>query len=356
MTDEELAALRARSAAMRSQDQEPTPAPASQPQSAPQPAPQSEPVSQPAPASQSRGGAQQSMRERMRAERNMADGGQQVTLQQTENYQPNQAGAPQPTPQPQSQPVPNAPQPNAGGTTTLINTTQSGSGGFKLSKPLVFGIVAVVFALLVIAFIMFGGDKDEESTEPNLDDLEWLDPVNTVTFLYTPDEITNLRAAGYTGDEIEQYQSQSIPADDLIAQAEAERDAWVQQAVAPLYDTASDEYKHYVSQTWLTLPQRTDMEEWTMIAASYTERKNLDYEKIDVYGNQLFIKVYLDDNAHEDWFFLNVTPDDWNKLQDSGNVIVNYTYYTHLIGDDYLSAVEDTNDIYITAASIEIIN
>ena len=211
---------------------------------------------------------------------------------------------------------------------------------------------------VIAAIVILGSGKKEETNTPDesLEDLEWLDPVNQETFLYSPEEITNLRAAGYTGDEIESYQSQQTPAEDLIKQAEAERDAWVQEAIAPLYDTASDEYKHYVSQTWLTLPQRTDMADWTMIGAEYAVDQNLDYEKIDVYGNQMFIKVYLDDNAHESWFFLNVSPTEWNQLNDAGNIQVHYTYVTHLVGDDYMTATEDFDDIYITSATLQFTN
>lgn len=355
MTEEQYAALQAQMNGGGAQAPTPQPVQQTQQSRPVQQAQQTQPTQQQA----STASRQSSLRDQMRNARGAASGnGQQVVLQQTENYQPQ--GTTQTTQSVQSTQQAQPTQPTqASGTGTIINTTQSGNsgGGFKLSKPLVFGIIAIVIVVGIIGVIMLksSGSGDDTSAEVNEDDLEWLDPVNVQTFLYTPDEITSLRAAGYTGDEIESYQTQQTPASDLIQQAEAERDAWIQEAIAPLYDTASDEYKHYVSQTWLTLPQRTDMEEWTMTAAMYNERKNLDYEKIDVYGNQLFIKVYLDDSAHEDWFFLCVTPDEWNKLKDSGNVIVNYTYCTHLVGDDYMTAVEDESSIYITAASLEII-
>lgn len=304
---------------------------------------------------------QQAMRARMMEARGQQSQqtGQQVVLEQTGSYQPTgqqQVQQAQPTQQTQqtqqTQPAQTQPQ-----QTTMINTTQE-SGGFKPGKKLIFvgcGIL-LVFVIAAIVLLGSGKKKDTDTTDESLDSLEWLDPVNQETFLYSPEEITNLRAAGYTGDEIESYQSQQTPAEDLIKQAEAERDAWVQEAIAPLYDTASDEYKHYVSQTWLTLPQRTDMAEWTMIGAEYAVDQNLDYEKIDVYGNQMFIKVYLDDNAHESWFFLNVSPTEWNQLNDAGNIQVHYTYVTHLVGDDYMTATEDFDDIYITSATLQFTN
>lgn len=301
---------------------------------------------------------QQAMRARMMAARGqqMQQTGQQVVLQQTESYQP--AGQ-QPVQQVQStgQQVTQQTQQAQPQQTTMINTTQEG-GGFKPGKKLIFVIVGILLIFAIAAIVILGSGKKEETdtTDESLDNLEWLDPVNQETFLYTPEEITNLRAAGYTGDEIESYQAQQTPAEDLIKQAEAERDAWVQEAIAPLYDTASDEYKHYISQTWLTLPQRTDMSEWNMIGAEYAVDQNLDYEKIDVYGNQMFIKVYLDDNAHESWFFLNVSPTEWNQLNDAGNIQVHYTYVTHLVGDDYMTATEDFDDIYITSATLQFTN
>lgn len=329
----------------------------------PPPAPQPTPVQQ---TSQPTG--QQAMRARMMAARGQQtqQTGQQVVLQQTESYQPTGQ-------QPVQQAQPNGQQPQPTGQqttqqtqqaqqtqpqqTTMINTTQEG-GGFKPGKKLIFVIVGILLVFGIAAVVILGSGKKEETDMPDesLNELEWLDPVNQETFLYSPEEITNLRAAGYTGDEIESYQSQQTPAEDLIKQAEAERDAWVQEAIAPLYDTASDEYKHYVSQTWLTLPQRTDMADWTMIGAEYAVDQNLDYEKIDVYGNQMFIKVYLDDNAHESWFFLNVSPTEWNQLNDAGNIQVHYTYVTHLVGDDYMTATEDFDDIYITSATLQFTN
>lgn len=331
----------------------------------PPPTPQPAPAQQPAQQTSQLTG-QQAMRARMMAARGqqMQQTGQQVVLQQTESYQPEgqqpiqQA---QPTGQQVTQQTQQTQQVQQNQTqpqqTTMINTTQEG-GGFKPGKKLIFVIVGILLVFVIAAIVILGSDKKEETNTPDesLEDLEWLDPVNQETFLYSPEEITNLRAAGYTGDEIESYQSQQTPAEDLIKQAEAERDAWVQEAIAPLYDTASDEYKHYVSQTWLTLPQRTDMADWTMIGAEYAVDQNLDYEKIDVYGNQMFIKVYLDDNAHESWFFLNVSPTEWNQLNDAGNIQVHYTYVTHLVGDDYMTATEDFDDIYITSATLQFTN
>ena len=195
----------------------------------PPPAQQPTPVQQPVQQTSQPTG-QQAMRARMMAARGqqMQQTGQQVVLQQTESYQPagqrpiQQA---QPTGQQVTQQTQQTQQVQQNQTqpqqTTMINTTQEG-GGFKPGKKLIFVIVGILLVFVIAAIVILGSGKKEETNTPDesSEDLEWLDPVNQETFLYSPEEITNLRAAGYTGDEIESYQSQQTPAEDLIKQAE----------------------------------------------------------------------------------------------------------------------------------------
>lgn len=329
---------------------------------------------QPQPQPPQRPSAQEAMKARMQASRNQAASQGPVLMEQGETYNPVQsAPIDQTAPQPQQ---------SAASNRTIINTTRgAGSGdngdpqqngddgeqksgsGLKLNPVMAIGIAVV--ALLAVFFIFYGGkgsgkddipsEEDPVFTDPFDDpNIEWITP-DTGSF-YTIDQKAQLRAAGYTGDEIESYAAMMTPYNDLIREADAARDAYIQSAIAPLYDTASDEYKHFISQTWLTLPKRDDFPEWTNIAMNYTKRENLDYEKIDVYGNQLFIKIYLDDNEHKNWFFCSVTPDEWNRLGDAGNIIVNYVYTTHYVGDDIWTAVEDMDNICIISSSIEFVN
>lgn len=276
--------------------------------------------------------------------------GQQVVLQQTDGYNPQGVNG-------MAQGV--GPQTSQQATSTIINTTNSDDKP-KPNKNLIWVGAAAVLAVVLVGYFLFGKSDDTEDATASTDDIfsdegvEYVDPLPEI-FAYTADETDQLRAAGYTGDEIENYQTLQMPFDDLILQAEAEQAAFAAEYTAALYDTASPEYLHSISQTWLTMDQRSDMQNWDgTIAAYYQEEENLDYEKIDVYGNQLFIKVFLDDNAHEDWFFLNVTPEEWLQLEDSGNVVVDYTYCTHWTSND-ASAVEDTENIYITSATLNII-
>lgn len=306
-------------------------------------------------------GSTGAMRDRMRQNAQQAQQTQQVVLEQGENYKPDESVTVQQ-------------KPANTATTTIINTTNNGqvpdidTGNdegkpkFKPSKTMVFIIAGMVIVALIVMFAMLSRNKDteEEPEVPTYEDpfedpdLIWITPSSSL--FYTEEEKAALRAAGYTGEDIDAFAADSIPAADKIAEAEAARDAWIQEAIAPLYDTTSDEFKEYIAQTWLTLPERTDMYEWRQVATYYTERKNLDYEKVGVYGNQLFIKVYLDDSAHDDWFFLCVTPAEWLQLNDNGNVIVNYVYCTRFVGDDLMSSYEDMENIFITSATLEIIN
>lgn len=303
-------------------------------------------------ASQSNVSATASMRERMEASKSVSSG-KEVVLEQGVNYNPN--------PQPDHQ--------NHGSSTTIINTTQipqdntgdnDDSGrGFKPTKTFVLIAAGIVVfgVIMCLVFLFNGSDTPKDSgTETGMipeEDLEWITPDSN--YLYTQDQIEELRTVGYTGTEIENFQSLQMDVTELVKEAKAKRDAWVQEAVAPLYDATSQEYKDYIAQTWLTLPKRNDTDEWDNVAGYYEVRKNLDYEKVTSYGNQLFLKVFLDDNVHADWFFLNVTPEDWNKLKERGNVIVNYTYCTRYVGTDEFTQFEDYENIFITAAYLEII-
>lgn len=333
----------------------------------------------PQPSSSSTMSRTEQMRQQMRQSRGQQPA-QATQMQQTGDYQPQgvqqvqmqtQQSA-QPVQQPVEQPTT---QSNNSANRTVINTTQRPSAdkeenedskkGFQLT-PKSVGIIIGIVVVIAVVFVIISGvpsknpnDAVEEPAD-SFEDLEWIIPdqsaTNTVTYLTA--DVEALRAAGYTGTEIENYSSAGVPAKDLIAEAEARRDAYAQETYSKLFDTTSDEFRYYTSQTWLTLPEREDMWDWTQ-CNGYQVRKNLDYEKIDIHGNQLFIKVYLDDNLHEDWFYLNVTPAEWLALSDYGNVIVNYTYQVHFLQsmDEYGNTLisEDPDNIFIIDASLEII-
>ena len=302
--------------------------------------------------------ATSSLRQQMQRERSGAP--QETTptvMQQGNTYNPQGA-----------QPV----QPQAGATSTIINTstinntptesnnTLDGKEKKSFNPKVVIGIF-IGFAVVLVALLVFSKPGSSNGDEPVVDnptpdeELEWIVPDVSAETYYTADQIAALREVGYTGDEIEQFAAEYADVNTKIKEAEAIRDAWVQEAITPLYDATSQEYKDFIGQTWLTLPERKDLDQWGTIAGYYENRQNLDYEKVTTYGNQLFIKIYLDDATHADWFFQCVTPEEWSKLKDSGNVIVTYRYCTkYNTGVDGFN-VEDFDNIFITNATLEII-
>lgn len=231
--------------------------------------------------------------------------------------------------------------------------------GIKLGKNGVF-IIAGICLVLVIAYVVISHRSPKvdvgETTTGEVDDsgFEWITPQQQV-FSYTADQKERLRTAGYTGSEIEGFELTQSDVDQLVKQAEDMRAVWAQEVVAPLFDTASDEYKATINNTWYSLPQRTDMYDFSQIASYYSQTKNLDYEKVPVYGEQLFIKIFLDDDAHEEYVFVCVTPDQWLLLHDAGNVVVSYEYATPLIDDGTGTGglVEDTTRMFITKVNID---
>ena len=185
-----------------------------------------------------------------------------------------------------------------------------------------------------------------------------LQPSNWGALIYTDDEIINLRNAGLTQDAITRFQNDGVPYDYVYFTYLEQYYAWQLNNQLPILDTASPEFEDIIDDTWLTLEKRTDTYGWTSkyIASTYEEKQNFDYEKVEPYGNQLFLKIYLDAMDHDSFFLLNISPDDWNKLDDKGNVVVSYTYVTHYLpAENDLDRVEDLDHIFITSAQLDII-
>lgn len=140
-----------------------------------------------------------------------------------------------------------------------------------------------------------------------------------IAFQYTSEEIQQLRAWGYTGTEIEQYQVDQVPAADLI---EASRQAQ-EEARATLANPESPEYKNLLEQTWLGEPSITVPYVGTDTAYTVTTRRvNCDYVKTEPHGTNLMLKVLLPDGTHH---FMEVSVIQWSRLAPSGNIIVDYS-------------------------------
>lgn len=240
----------------------------------------------------------------------------------------------------------------------------------KLNIKFILGLAGGCIVVILIIFMMVSGSHKNKEPEPDLsmedevpidftpvvDDPIIEDPI--IMTNYTSDEMNNLRAIGITSDELTRYMENNVPYDYVYNTLMEQYWGWHLMNELPTYDMTSDSYKAVIDQTWMSLPERHDLAEWTTdyIAYSYDVEANLDYEKVTPYGNQLFLKIYLDDNTHDSWFFLNIRPEEWNMLGPRGNVVVNYTYQTHYKPyENIFDAEEDTDNIFITSATLNII-
>ena len=152
----------------------------------------------------------------------------------------------------------------------------SGGGSGKviaIVAGVIFVIVIAVFGMMKIMPAVMSSSEEEET--------EWTEP----PFEYMDIEIENLRDAGYTGDEIEQFESEMIPADTLIEEAEERRKAIYESEVAPYWDNTSDEYKFLEEMTWVGGEEF----DFNIDEIDGWERKgsvlNLDYKKVPLHGN-----------------------------------------------------------------------
>lgn len=167
---------------------------------------------------------------------------------------------------------------------------------------------------------------DGDSSDPFGDDFD--DILSGVTlFSYTPEEVEALRAAGYTGDEIEQNQTQEVPAATLIQQAEDAHNAWVESLSNP----DSPEYQELISTTTLgqpalNIPTGLTEDEINAGLTSMTDTDNLDYDKVPARGSNLYLRIHMPDGSYH---FMNCPFARYCSMPDSGNIVVTYTVITY---------------------------
>lgn len=225
------------------------------------------------------------------------------------------------------------------------------------------GVMAAIIVVILIAQFMSKGKKEPEAPPEEITQVEPIieDEPQEMVFqqVYTVDQMNMLRDAGATSEQIQMWQDNGIMFEYVYYTTLERYYGWQLANTLPTYDLASDAYQEVISDTWMALPKRTDLEEWSTegyLATHMEMHQNLDYEKIEPYGSQLFLKVYLDADSHDSWFFLNITPEEWNALDDRGNVVVDYTYDTHYKPyENLFEAEEDTENIFITGATLDII-
>ena len=139
-----------------------------------------------------------------------------------------------------------------------------------------------------------------------------------------------LRKYGYTGDEIDEASKSNADVDALVEAAKALQDEAAKEAIARMMDTASDEYRQLINTTQYCMPYQEYVSvPWT--TEGYVNRDgsyivNADFEKIPTYGYQLRIKVKI---ANGTYVFMDVAPERYYEMPDSGNIVVrvDYTVY-----------------------------
>lgn len=217
------------------------------------------------------------------------------------------------------------------------------SAGREVSEPkkgvkrilLVLGIVAAIIGVLTcVAWQFFIDKKEAEILEQPPEELPTVIEDNpedfwgdVVTFAYTPEELEDLRAWGYTGTEIEEQQALSTPAEDLINESRKLK----QEALDTLNNPESEEYQYLYKNTWVSSPAVVIPEYYPELKgdiAFSTKTLNADYEKVPAHGSNLFLKVYL---TADSYHFMEVDIARYAQLPDSGNIVVTYT--ENIIGE-----------------------
>ncbi len=200
-----------------------------------------------------------------------------------------------------------------------------------LLRKVAIPIAAVLGFVLLILLLKPKGSKTsgEVTPTPGLEDAYDVTQDSTVLgkFQYTVEELAELRVNGYTVDEVETYEALEIPAGSLITDAELKRKELYEREIAPYLDAASDEYKELAADTWVG---QTEFQLNDDVAAYrfHTEVWNVDYKKLPSRGNQLFLKLTLEDGRV---LFMAVTPEQYLGLSESGNIVVQVRYTT--LGD-----------------------
>lgn len=138
-----------------------------------------------------------------------------------------------------------------------------------------------------------------------------------------------LRKLGYTGDEIDLAISTGMDIQAMIDAAQQLQDEAAREAINRMSEFLSPEFQHIYNNSIFFMPEQPfiapqSFETKHSYSGSYIV--NADYEKIDTYGYQLWIKVKIANNTYA---FMQVVPSRWETLPDTGNIVVrvDYTQY-----------------------------
>lgn len=207
-------------------------------------------------------------------------------------------------------------------------------------------LIVVLLVALILSRVASKNPQDPPTStteEPGIvvgDDAYWdqFDDPATM-FSYTDEEKQQLRAWGYTGDEIEEHESNETPVDELVAASRQEQE----EARATLSNPESPEYQALLNNTWLgqqalTIPAYEEGVSETAIHYD-THTLNADYEKVPAHGHSLLLKVYLEDGSYA---FMECPLLRYMQLADSGNIVVSYQTAT-INGATIVSGMKEVN-------------
>ena len=195
-----------------------------------------------------------------------------------------------------------------------IKTKQNAAAERKAQKEAFEQMIAESKAYAQSGETLSSNDQEQEQT-----DVE--QPVSSVS--YSDQELRALRKWGYTASEIEVASQQGLSAKELADSAREDREEAQKEALAAVSDTASDEYKNLLYSTWLG-GEDLDVSSFTndYIYTSTMRVENVDYEKCAAKNEQCFIRLNLDNGKPA---FMYITPDRYNELPDTGNMVVEIT-------------------------------
>jgi hypothetical protein len=236
---------------------------------------------------------------------------------------------------------------------SLFEENEAAKKPFKM-KPVLFaaGALALAGVLIFVLIRIFSSGGGQRGVSDMLEDAPEAPVVETgdgwesaeggalpvpepqpIAAQYTAEQLGELRAYGYTGDEIDAFQSEGTDYEALIEDAIAKQ---AQQQIKThnyllINSLASTDeaYKEALSLSWLGLPI-PDVEpgEYDALGNPMSEyyseqhKENVNYWKVPLSGNQCLLKLLLEDG---NTVFYVTTPMDYlEKKKDYGNMVITY--------------------------------
>lgn len=213
----------------------------------------------------------------------------------------------------------------------------------RISPKILFSVSVVLVVFVLVCVLVYTMNKNEVRKQEAEEESRLAEIMNEETtesvFKYSRDEVEELRLAGYTGYEIEEFELNRESADIKVKEAEEARKKKYDEEILPYFDEASDAYKSLVNSTWLS-QESFEVDSDVSTYQNGTTVFNLDYEKAGCYGKQCWLKVYLNE---ESTFFIFVTPKRYTELKNSGNIVLSLEFTN--IGDTQRSVITGWSEI-----------